>query len=579
MHSLSSLEKSEIIIIDNGSTDRSHDWIKKNYPKIKTIQNPKNLGVTAAWNQGLGLSTGQYICIANNDLIFSKNCIKILQSTLENHKWIGLVSPFTTQDENRKVPFFALPAVAYKKNNFDTYKRYNRIGYTGWCFMFRKEDSLKGFDPKYFLWYQDDDFLNQQLFQNRGIPPFRFPAPGKVPIVVSGAEIKHQYSSSHDQLNEQWIKKTTENEKKYFKKKWRGFIGNSYLKDIKWGNKVFLESPKITIVSQANKKYDSDNPLVSSIVPCYNRKEMLKRTIKSLVNQTYTNHQIIFVDDGSIQVLEPFLKDQLRSFKGDWKIIRISYNSGPGIARKIGMRNCNGKYIQFIDSDDEALPNKISEQLKTLESNKKLLMTYGTTLVGKKAEGMTILGKTDKTKQTIAPLFPYNVYWTTSSIMWRREYISEDSWFPLFGSEDLLFEFINSLMDYPIIHTPSKKPILRKWIHPKNISNQIATDYLYQMEILKCFDIIYEKIKEEKQYSQLNTVAELYRSKVMFFLVHRRYNEANYCIYRYKNIIGKKISVENIAFTFSRIFSIRKVYKILRKYYWLKKRIKNNINF
>ena len=69
------------------------------------------------------------------------------------------------------------------------------------------------------------------------------------------------------------------------------------------------------------------------------------------------------------------------------------------------MQNCNGKYIQFIDSDDEALPNKISEQLKTLESNKKLLMTYGTTLVGEKDENMVILGRTNKAKQKIAPLF------------------------------------------------------------------------------------------------------------------------------------------------------------------------------
>ena len=176
-------------------------------------------------------------------------------------------------------------------------------------------------------------------------------------------------------------------------------------------------------MSQSNKKHDYNSPLVSSIVPCYNRKEMLKRTIKSLINQTYSNHQIIFVDDGSIQILEPFLKDQLKSFKGDWKIIRISYNSGPGIARKVGMQNCNGKYIQFIDSDDEALPNKISEQLKTLESNKELLMTYGTTLVGEKDEDMVILGRTNKTKQKIAPLFPYKVHWTTSSILWREEYI------------------------------------------------------------------------------------------------------------------------------------------------------------
>ena len=109
--------------------------------------------------------------------------------------------------------------------------------------------------------------------------------------------------------------------------------------------------------------------------------------------------------------------------------------------------------------------------------------------------------------------------------------------------------------------------------------NQIATDYLYQMEILKCFDIIYEKIKETKQLSQLKIVAELYRSKIMFFLVHRRYNEAHYCINMYINVKEEKISVEKLAFLFSSIFSIRIVYKILRKYYWLQKKIKNNIKF
>ena len=83
-------ENSEVIIIDNGSADNSYEWIRKNYPKITIIQNSKNLGVTAAWNQGLELSSGQYICIANNDLIFSKNCIKLLQRALEKHKWIGM---------------------------------------------------------------------------------------------------------------------------------------------------------------------------------------------------------------------------------------------------------------------------------------------------------------------------------------------------------------------------------------------------------------------------------------------------------------------------------------------------------
>ena len=100
------------------------------------------------------------------------------------------------------------------------------------------------------------------------------------------------------------------------------------------------------------------------------------------------------------------------------------------------------------------------------------------------------------------------------------------------------------------------------------------------MEILKCFDIIYEKVKEAKQSSQLNIVAELYRSKIMFFLVHRRYNEAHYCLSMYKDLTEEKFSIEKLSFLFSRIFSIRVVYKLLRKYYWFEKKIKKiTLNF
>ena len=573
---MSCSEKSEIIIIDNGSTDNSYEWVKKNYPSIKIIQNSKNLGVTAAWNQGLKSSSGEYICIANNDLVFSNGCIEKLQNTLENHNWVGIASPYTYQDKNRKVPFFALPSVAYEKDNFQDYCKHSRIGYTGWCFMFRKKDSLNGFDPKYFLWYQDDDFLNKQLFHNRGIPPFRFPAPGKVPLVISTAEVKHQYSSSHDQLDENWVKRKTEKEKKYFKKKWRGFLGNAYLKDIEWGKKVYLKSPEINVLAQSVRKIKSKMPLVSTIVPCYNRKKILKSTIQSLIKQNYSNQQIIFVDDGSNQVLEPYIKKHLKAFEGEWKIIRINYNSGPGIARKVGMQNCNGKYIQFIDSDDEPFPNKISSQVEVLEKNKNLLMTYGTVIIGKNEEDMRILGKTNVNKKKIDPLFPYYVFWTTSSILWRKEYISEESWFPLFGSEDLLFEFLNGLLDYPIMHTPSDKPLLKKWLHEENISKSIESDYAYQMEILKCYDIICRTLKEKNFLSQLNSMAELYKDKIMFFLVHRRYNEADYCIKVYKELAIRKLTIENIAFLFAKLFSMRRVYKILRIYYWLRKIIKNN---
>ena len=103
MHSIPHIDSTEIIIIDNGSTDKSSEWIKNNYPKVKVLQNSKNMGVTAAWNQGLKLSSGEFICIANNDLIFSKNCIESLTTILQKYSWIGLASPYTSQDKNRKL--------------------------------------------------------------------------------------------------------------------------------------------------------------------------------------------------------------------------------------------------------------------------------------------------------------------------------------------------------------------------------------------------------------------------------------------------------------------------------------------
>ena len=133
---------------------------------------------------------------------------------------------------------------------------------------------------------------------------------------------------------------------------------------------------------------------------------MLRFTIQSLIKQDYSNQELVFVDDGSTEILEPFIKENLKSFEGDWKIIRMQYNSGPGIARKVGMRNCNGKYIQFIDSDDEPSPDKISSQVNVLEKNNELIMTYGTTIIGKENTDMRILGKTNQSKKKIAPFFP-----------------------------------------------------------------------------------------------------------------------------------------------------------------------------
>jgi glycosyltransferase involved in cell wall biosynthesis len=110
------------------------------------------------------------------------------------------------------------------------------------------------------------------------------------------------------------------------------------------------------------------NPLVSVIIPTYNQARLLKRTVESVLNQTYPNIEVVVVDDGSTdgtsEVIDNIIKD-LR-FKNK-KIIYIRQeNKGGTSARNTGFMASKGEYINFLDHDDLFFPEKIEKQLKVL---------------------------------------------------------------------------------------------------------------------------------------------------------------------------------------------------------------------
>ncbi len=106
--------------------------------------------------------------------------------------------------------------------------------------------------------------------------------------------------------------------------------------------------------------------LVSVIIPTYNRAHLIGRAIQSVLNQTYKNMEIIIADDGSTDNTEEIVK----SFQ-DKRIKYIKYpeNKGGCAARNIGIRSSRGKYISFLDSDDEWLPEKLEKQLEVFEKS------------------------------------------------------------------------------------------------------------------------------------------------------------------------------------------------------------------
>lgn len=105
--------------------------------------------------------------------------------------------------------------------------------------------------------------------------------------------------------------------------------------------------------------------LVSIIVPVYNRDKVIVGCYNSLVNQTYKNIEIIFVDDGStdnsLEVISKF---------NDKRVAVLSQkNSGPGEARRNGFNNSHGEYICFVDSDDTIDSDFIYKLVKSMEDN------------------------------------------------------------------------------------------------------------------------------------------------------------------------------------------------------------------
>ena len=102
---------------------------------------------------------------------------------------------------------------------------------------------------------------------------------------------------------------------------------------------------------------------ISVIIPSYNRGNLIGDSIKSVLNQTYKNLEVIVVDDGSTDNT----KEEIDKIEDERvKYIKLIKNGGGSNARNIGIQNAIGKYISFQDSDDFYYPEKLELQFKNI---------------------------------------------------------------------------------------------------------------------------------------------------------------------------------------------------------------------
>lgn len=221
-----------------------------------------------------------------------------------------------------------------------------------------------------------------------------------------------------------------------------------------------------------------EDVLVSVIMPVYNGAPYIKMAIKSIINQTYRNIELMLIDDcgtdSSKEIIEKYAKEDERI-----RIFNNPQNMGIAYSRNVGLDNARGKYIAIMDDDDYVFEYRLEKQVRFLEEN----IAYAA--VGGKAQWIDGEGKVIKPEidvltdsNYIQAMFLFFNIFNNSEVMCRRELIEryniryEDN---LFGMED--FKFWIQVSKYGKI-TNIDELILQHRMTNNNETSRVMTEKL-----------------------------------------------------------------------------------------------------
>lgn len=160
------------------------------------------------------------------------------------------------------------------------------------------------------------------------------------------------------------------------------------------------------------------NELVSVIIPTYKRSEMLPRAVKSVLEQSYKNIEVVVVDDNDPDTTwRKDTKERMLQFKNDSRVKYICHekNKNGSVARNTGIKNSSGEIIAFLDDDDIYLPKKIEKQVAFLLEHPEYMAVYSGWIRG----NQTIL-PTHQGDLSFDILSGNNIIYTNVIMMWKK---------------------------------------------------------------------------------------------------------------------------------------------------------------
>ncbi|WP_026759298.1 glycosyltransferase family 2 protein [Selenomonas ruminantium] len=200
----------------------------------------------------------------------------------------------------------------------------------------------------------------------------------------------------------------------------------------------------------------TEKPKLTIIVPMYNRQAYIKDCLASIQRQTYTDWELLLVDDASTDETAAICRDWQRADERI-KLLEQPHNQGVSAARNIGLQAAGGKYVTFVDSDDYLLPDGLAHMMKiALAGQADVVWSPGRYY--EDAEGQTLIPEIDCGMRSKAVesldvdlgkrlnlFFQYNGWvWSVWNRVYRREFLEQNKlkFEAISTNEDALFNLL-----------------------------------------------------------------------------------------------------------------------------------------
>jgi glycosyltransferase involved in cell wall biosynthesis len=319
------------------------------------------------------------------------------------------------------------------------------------------------------------------------------------------------------------------------------------------------------------KKQSLKKPLISVVIPTYNRAHVIKRAINSVINQTYLNWELIIVDDGSIDntnnVIKHYLEDE-----------RIKYykikNSGASATRNYGIKKSQGKYVSFLDSDDEYQEDRLNYQYNKMIQNK-VSVSLSNAIIS--INGTKTLKNNPKSKDAF-PIFHYKDIKrriiSASVILMKKEIANKvlfDKKLPSSNDLDFILRVLNK---NKVLYISRKLTIIHKKFEERRLSSNFSGK-------ITGYNLILKKIKRHVYNLKKNDLILLKKDVLKrlgrFNLLDKNYQEGRKYLDKYFSLESRCV-IEYWKYKLTYYLSFcpsifRKLVQCSRKFYWNVKKL------